>query len=112
MKLDVRKVGKICVFDISGSVTVGPDTALMREKSRELLGEGERLFVFNMLDVPWIDSSGVGEVVACRNRIKANKGTIKVVLKDRAHDIFVMSELGKLMGIHKDLENALGDFVD
>ena len=68
--------------------------------------------MYNMTKVPWIDSSGVGEVVACRNRVMAQDGQMRAVLKDKAHDIFIMFELQKVMDIHKDLEEALASFAD
>ena len=39
MKIDTRKVGNVCVVDISGKVQIGPDTAELRETSKELLGD-------------------------------------------------------------------------
>ena len=111
MKIDVRKKGKICIVDISGEIKIGPATTQLRDKSKELLGSGERTFVYNMSRVPWVDSSGVGEVVACRNRVVDRDGQIKVVLEGKAHDIFVKSELQKVMEIYEDLEEALASFA-
>ena len=112
VKIDVRKKGRISILDISGEIKHGEPTKLLREKCKELLAAEERLFVFNMIKVPWIDSSGVGEVVACRNRIIDRDGQMRAVLKDKSHDIFIKSELQKVMDIHTDLEEALASFAD
>lgn len=112
MKIDVRKKGRICILDISGEIKLGEPTKLLREKCKELLAAEERLFVYNMTKVPWIDSSGVGEVVACRNRIMERDGQIRAVLKDKAHGIFIRFELQKVLDIYKDLEEALASFAD
>ena len=112
VKIQVRKKERICILDISGEIKLGEPTKLLREKCKELLATEERLFVYNMTKVPWIDSSGVGEVVACRNRIIERGGQMKAVLKDKAHDIFIMFELQKVMDIYKDPEEALASFAD
>ena len=67
MTIDVRQADRVCIIDLGGPHTFPAATAELRAQSRKLLANGERLFVLNMLDVPWLDSSGIGEVVACYN---------------------------------------------
>ena len=111
MTIDVRKKGRVCILDISGEIKIGV-TAQLRDKVKELLSTGERILILNMLKVPWLDSSAVGETVACRNRIVDRDGQVKLVLKGKAHDIFVKAELQKVMAIYEDLEEALASFAE
>ena len=111
MKLNVRKVGEICVLDFHGKITIG-DTCLLGDKFKELLNDGERLFVFNLLEVPWLDSAGIGEMVACHKRARDVEARLKLVLKGKAHDIFTFYELGKVFQLFEDMETALGNFSE
>ena len=110
MRIEARKVGKISILDLSGQITIA-DTPKLRECFKELIESGEQLFIFNLLRVPWLDSSGVGQVVACYWRARERGGIIKLVLKERAHDLFVNFELGKIFEIFDDLEEAIASFA-
>jgi anti-anti-sigma regulatory factor len=111
MKLNVRKEGKLCVFEFSGTLAIGEGTKTLRRTFREQIGEGERLYIFNMLEVPWLDSSAIGEVVACHKRARDADAVVKLVMKDRAHDIFTNLELQRVFDIFETMEPALASFV-
>jgi anti-anti-sigma regulatory factor len=64
-----------------------------------------------MLKVPWMDSSGIGEVVACYKRARDAKGELKVVMKGKSHDLFTFYELHKVCELYESLEDALGAFA-
>ena len=77
----------------------------------ERIAAGERLIILDMNGVPWLDSSGIGETVACRNRVVDVDGQIAVVLKGKSHDLFTRFELGKVMTICDTVEAALTSFA-
>jgi anti-sigma B factor antagonist len=108
--IDVRKVDGVCVLEISGEVRIGHPTAVLREKSRELIAAGERNFVLNMLDVPWLDSSGLGEVFATFKRAREKHGTVKLVLRGKSYSLFTITQLDKVFEIFDDVEAALASF--
>ncbi len=111
MKIQVRKKGSINILDMAGRMIIGDGDVLLRETVLGLLDQGERLFVFDMLLVTWLDSGSVGEVVACRKRAVALDGDIKLVLQGRAHDVFTTFSLNKVFEISPDLETALASFA-
>jgi anti-sigma B factor antagonist len=112
MTIHVRKDEQVCILEISGKIMLGEPTKQLRHKVKELLGAGERIFVLDMANVPWLDSSGIGEVVACRNRIVAVEGRIRVVLNPKMHDLFTLFELQKFLKFYRDVEQALASLVE
>jgi hypothetical protein len=64
-----------------------------------------------LLEVPWLDSSGIGEVVACHKRAVENRATMTLVMIGRAHDIFTNLELQRVVKIHDNMESALASFA-
>jgi anti-sigma B factor antagonist len=112
MTIEVRKDEEVCILEISGKIMLGEPTKQLREKVKELLGAGERIFIFDMANVPWLDSSGIGEVVACRNRIVAVEGRIRVVLNPEMHDLFTLFELQKVLKYYGNIERALASLVE
>jgi len=110
MAVELRKIGRACVLNVSGELKLGPSVDELRKAFKAAIEAGDRLFVFNMLKVPWMDSSGIGEVVACYKRARDNKGQLKVVMKGKSHDLFTFYELHKVCELHETLEEALASF--
>jgi len=111
MAVTTKKIGKACVFTITGELKLGPAVKSLDEAFKQSVENGERYFVFDMLKVPWMDSSGIGEVVACYKRTRDVKGELKVVMKGKSHDLFTFYELHKVCELHETLEAALGSFA-
>jgi anti-anti-sigma factor len=112
MKIKTRKVGNIVVLDISGKITTGEPTVNLGKAFKDLVAQGEKRFVFNMLGVPWLDSGGIGAVVAYNKRVVDHEGVIRLVLKGRAHDLFTLTSLDRVFKIFSTVEEALASFAD
>jgi anti-anti-sigma factor len=75
MKLNVRQVGHVAVVDLAGKITVGEGDAVLREGVFKLLQSDQRQILLNLGKVPYIDSSGIGEMVACYKAARDKNGT-------------------------------------
>ncbi len=110
MEIKVRKQGDICILDISGELKLGQPTELLEKTSIGLIEKGERYFLINLLDSPWFDSSGIGEVVACYKRAREKKGVVKLTLTDKGRSQFTMVQLERMFEIFDNLDEALASF--
>ncbi|MCZ6778905.1 MAG: STAS domain-containing protein [Acidobacteria bacterium] len=111
MKIAKVKRGKVNILHLSGKMTIGEGDVMLREEVRKLLDEGETHFILDMLGVPFMDSASIGEVVACSKRAGEKKGLIKLVMKDRVHNLFTMTRLDRVFDIYDGVEDALAGFV-
>lgn len=111
MKIQVRKEGKIDVLEFSGEISISGGTSELRDIFRSRLDEGGKLFVFDLLAVTWLDSSGIGEVVACYKRARENDADVKLVLKGKAHDLFTFCALDRVFDMFETLPSAVASFV-
>ena len=68
MKVKIREIGNVRVVDLEGELKLGAGDTALRETVRGLVSQGHSRIVLNLRGVKWIDSSGVGELVACRKR--------------------------------------------
>lgn len=112
MSTQIRKKGVITILEIEGQLTLGKASDQLHDKFMEALNAGDRLFVFDMLHVPFVDSTGVGEVIRCHKRAKEKEGSIRLALKGKSHELFVFWELNKLFRIYDDVESALASFAE
>ena len=70
LELVVRRVDDVAMLDLMGSVTSNEITHL-RERVQELADGGTRKFVVNLAQVVYMDSSGVGALLAIHKSIQA-----------------------------------------
>ena len=65
LKTDVREVGNVTIIDLNGRIVMGEETASLRETVAKFLQEGKKNILLNLAEVSFIDSTGVGQLVAC-----------------------------------------------
>jgi len=111
MKIQVRKEGKIDILEFTGEISITGGTSELRDLFINRLDDGGRLFVFDLLGVAWLDSSGIGEIVACYKRARENGADVKLVLKGKAHDLFTYCALDRVFEIFESLPSAVASFV-
>ena len=106
-----REVGGIVVIDLSGRITLGEGSAMLREMVRELLNKGQKRIVLNLGDVNYIDSSGIGELVSGYTTAKNQGGELKLLhLTKKVHDLLQITKLYTVFDVHNDENAALNSF--
>ena len=111
MKATVREIGKVAVLDLSGKITIGEGDVVLRERVTELL-EGGRLHVLlNLGKVSYMDSAGIGELVACYKRAKEKSGTVKLLNPTgKVYDLLQLTKLEEVFETFADEKEALVSF--
>jgi anti-sigma B factor antagonist len=111
MKATVRKLGKVAVVDINGRITIGEGDIVLRERVNELLEAGENRIVLNLEKVKYMDSAGIGELVACYKRAKEKEGTVKLLNPSgKVYDLLQLTKLEEVFETFRDEGEALGSF--
>jgi len=67
------------------------------------------MFIFNFSATPFVDTSGLGEIVACTKRARERHGTIKFVVprKSKVRDVIVITMLDRAFEMFTDEEEAI-----
>ncbi len=111
MKATVRKLGRVAVVDIAGKITIGEGDVLLRQKVQELLDAGESRILLNLEKVKYMDSAGIGELVACYKRAKEKEGTVKLLNPSgKVYDLLQLTKLEEVFDTFRDEGEALGSF--
>jgi len=111
MKATVRKLGRVAVVDIVGKITIGEGDVVLREKVHELLDAGENRILLNLEKVKYMDSAGIGELVACYKRAKEKDGTVKLLNPSgKVYDLLQLTKLEEVFDTYRDEGEALGSF--
>jgi anti-sigma B factor antagonist len=78
LRMTERDVNGITVLDIEGRIVLGEESNSFRERVKSLLAAGKRKIVLNMSNVSYIDSAGLGTLVATFHSAKSQGATLKL----------------------------------
>jgi anti-sigma B factor antagonist len=111
-KLNTRQVGAVTVIDVVGQITLGEGSSLLREEVRDLIAKGNKKILLNLRDVSYIDSSGIGELVAGYTSLANAGGEVKLLgLTKRVQDLLQITKLYTVFDVHEDEAHALRSFA-
>ena len=111
MKASTRQVDGITVVDLSGRITLGEGSVVLRDTIREILGKGEKKILLNLGDVTYIDSSGIGELVSAFTSVKNQGGDLKLLkLTRKVHDLLQITKLYTVFDVKDDETTAISSF--
>jgi anti-sigma B factor antagonist len=112
LKSSARQVDGITILDLSGRITLGEGSVVLRDTIREVLGKGEKKILLNLGDVTYIDSSGIGELVSAFTAVRKEGGELKLLnLTKKVHDLLQITKLYTVFDVKDDEAAAIGSFT-
>lgn len=111
MKANNRQVGGVTVVDMSGRITLGEGSVVLREAVKDLLTKGQKKILLNLGDVTYIDSSGIGELVSAFTSVRNQGGELKLLkLTKKVHDLLQITKLYTVFDIKDDEASAIQSY--
>ena len=111
MKINSREIDGAVILDLNGRLVLGEDTILMREQVRALISKGQKKILLNLQAVPYIDSSGLGELVSAFIAARKEGGDLKLLnLTQKVHGLLQITKLYTVFEVYDDEEVALCSF--
>ncbi len=111
MKASTRQVDGITIVDLSGRITLGEGSVVLRDSIRDLVGAGNKKILLNLGDVTYIDSSGIGELVSAFTSVRNQGGELKLLnLTKKVHDLLQITKLYTVFDIKDDEAAAIQAF--
>ncbi len=111
MKANVRQIGHVSVIDLSGKITIGEGDVALRNAVQGLLDAGNHHILLNLEKVSYMDSAGIGELVACYKRSKEKGGNVKLLNPSgKVYDLLSLTKLEEVFETFKDEKEALVSF--
>jgi len=108
MKANVRQIGHVSVVDLSGKITIGEGDVALRNAVQELLDNGNSHILLNLEKVSYMDSAGIGELVACYKRSKEKEGSVKLLNPSgKVYDLLSLTKLEEVFDTFTDEKEAL-----
>jgi anti-sigma B factor antagonist len=111
MTTSTRQVGGVSIVDISGRIVLGEESAALRDLVCDLLSKGHKKILFNLGEVNYIDSSGLGHLVSAFTSVRKREGELKLLnLTNKVHDVMQITRLYTVFDILDDEAAAVKSF--
>jgi anti-sigma B factor antagonist len=111
MKATNRQVDGVAVVDMSGRITLGEGSVVLRDTIRDLISKGSKKILLNLGNVTYIDSSGIGELVSAFTAVRREGGELKLLnLTKKVHDLLQITKLYTVFDIKDDEATAIKAF--
>ena len=106
-----RQLGDVTIVDISGRIVLGEECAVLRSLVAGLLANQQTKILFNLRDVNYIDSSGLGHLVSAFTSVRKQGGELKLLhLTHKVHDLMQITRLYTVFDIMDDEAVAVKSF--
>ena len=111
LDLKERQAGDVTILDLSGEVRIGDSSVALRDSIRSLADQGKKKLLLNLAGVKYIDSSGIGELIANYTTVKRGGGQLKLLnLTDRVQNLLVITKLLTVFDAYDNEAEALKSF--
>ena len=112
IQIDERRTGDVTVLRLTGRLVLEDGDAPMRERIDALVQEGRVDIVLNLQNVNYIDSCGVGSVVAKFLSVRRRGGDLKLVcLSERCRHVLEITGLIPILAPLDSEDEALRKFA-
>ena len=111
MHVELRKSGDVVIVDLQGKLSAGLGDQILRDTIDELLGESWKKILLNLSGVSFMDSAGLGELVAGLRRCKASGAGLKLLnANERVHSTIYIARLLPIFETYQSEKDALAAF--
>ena len=94
IKIEERVIGHVTILDIVGKLTIDEAAGRLKDKINSLVGQQRTHIIANLGKVPYIDSGGLGELVASYGSVTKANGAMKLLnVNSRNHNLLSITRL-------------------
>lgn len=105
------EVNGVDVLWLTGRIVLGEETVVLREKVKGLLGQGKKKLVLDLKKVTFIDSSGLGALVAAHMSAKTSGASLRLCnLGSGANELLQLTRLVTLFEVSNSEAEAVSSF--
>jgi anti-sigma B factor antagonist len=109
--ITIRNNGGIAIVDLKGTITLGENTAILRNEMQTLLSQGTTNIILNMAQITYVDSAGLGELVGVYTTAANKRASVKLLhLQDKMRSLMQITKLHTVFSVFDDEQSAITSF--
>ena len=111
LKMTERMVDGVSVLDLDGRIVLGEESSALRDRVKTLLGQDRKKLILNMGQVSYIDSAGLGALVAAYTSAKNQGAMLKLVnLGSKFREVLQVTKLLTVFDVYDTEQAAISSF--
>jgi anti-sigma B factor antagonist len=112
LKIDVRETPDAVILNLNGRITLGEAVSELRDAIKEAVSGDRKNVLLNLAEVSYIDSTGLGQIVAGFATVTGHGGQMKLLnLQKRVHDLMQITKLLTVFEAYTSEAAALASFA-
>ena len=106
-----EEVEGVSVVELDGRIVLGEESNSLREELKSLIAEGKKKIVLNMANIKYIDSAGLGTLVAAHLSAKTQGASVRLChLGKKFREVLQMTKLLTVFDVYDTEEAAVSSF--
>ena len=112
LKLTSHDVDGVSVVALDGRIVLGEESTTLREKLKGLIAAGKQKIVLNMDNVTYIDSAGLGTLIAAHVSAKNKGASVRLChLGKKFHEVLQITKLLTVFDVYDTQAAAISSFA-
>jgi anti-sigma B factor antagonist len=112
MKVEKLEQGGVAILHPSGPLTGDKETDLLRSALDELGKEGNTRAVINLAQVSWINSTGIGMLIAGYKEYTSRGGKLKLCsVSENMQNVLAITRLTQVFEVFANEKEAIASFA-
>jgi anti-sigma B factor antagonist len=113
MKIKEKIENHVAVLSLSGKMMGGPETTALHDHIRGLLNDGVNKVVIDLGGVKWINSSGLGVLMAAMTTLKNADGQLKLAsVTEKVESLLMITQLMRIFETYDSVERAVSAMTE
>ena len=101
----------IAILHLKGNMMGGPDTMEVHEKVKSLIADKVTKVVIDLSKVKWMNSSGLGALMACMTSLQNSDGQLKISgATDKIKNLFMITKLMTIFNTYETVDRAVASY--
>jgi anti-sigma B factor antagonist len=110
-QISTSREREVTLVSIKGTIVGPDDREALQVKIQEFLEGGQTSLILDLGQVNFVDSGGIGGLVAASNLVMRKSGCLKLLhATKKMHDILQITRLSSVFAMYDDLQKALESF--
>lgn len=111
MKIKEKIDGGVAILTLSGKMMGGPETQAVHDHIKGLISDGISNVVIDLGDVKWMNSSGMGILMASMTTLKNANGKLALArVTEKVESLLIITQLIKVFSSFETVDRAVASF--
>ena len=113
MKIKEKIDNHVAILSLSGKMMGGPETTALHDHIRGLMNDGIKKVVIDLAGVKWINSSGLGVLMAVMTTLKNAEGQLKLAnVTEKVESLLMITQLMRIFETYDSIDRAVSSMSE